>query len=195
MDNISEARDLTLYEGKTEQKTRFIEMRAKGYPYSKICKELGVSKTTLSVWNTELSDEVKRHKSESLQELYDAYYMHKEARIKRLGDTLSNIDKELSNKDLSQIPADKLLDYKLKYMDALREEYVEPQDTETVIKVNAQGILDEIVSLLNKVKRGEITKEQALRENLVIANLLKAYESNVLEKKIEALQAIINSRG
>lgn len=181
--------------GREELRLSFVELRAKGYPYSRICRELKVSKSTLSVWNTELSAEIARLRAENLRELYDAYYMSKEARIRRLGDTLKSIDDELARKDLSEIPADKLLDYKLKYMEALREEYVEPIDTETETELNTQGIVAEIVSLLGKVKRGEITKEQAIRESIVIANLLKAYETGILEKKIETVQAVINARG
>jgi len=186
--------EIILHEGKTEQKTRFVELRAKGYPYSKICKELEVSKGTLTVWNGELSEEIAKLKAENLRTLYDTYFMNKEARIKRLGDMLKKIEDELSKKDLSSVPAEKLLDYQLRYVEALRDEYIEPQDTETVTELNAEGILKEVVSLFAKIKSGEITKEQAYRENIVIANLLKAYENSILEKKIDALKSILHSR-
>ena len=47
----------TIYEyteGKTKQKNQFIELRAKGYSYRKIAKELNISTGTLTVWDREL---------------------------------------------------------------------------------------------------------------------------------------------
>lgn len=37
--------------GKEEQKAKFIHLRAKGYSFAKIAKELVVSKSTLSNWS------------------------------------------------------------------------------------------------------------------------------------------------
>ena len=48
--------------------------------------------------------------------------MTKEARIKKLGDTLEGINTALDGADLSTIPPEKLLDFKLKYTEALKEE-------------------------------------------------------------------------
>jgi len=46
---------LPMHSNRTEQKQKFIEMRARGYPYSKISKELSVSKATLTAWSKVLS--------------------------------------------------------------------------------------------------------------------------------------------
>lgn len=46
--------------GKEEQKHRFVVMRAKGYSYARIGRELGVSKGTLTAWNAEMEAEVAR---------------------------------------------------------------------------------------------------------------------------------------
>jgi len=49
--------------GKEEQKNRFIHLRAKGYSYARIAKELGVSKGTLVNWNPELEAEIAQARS------------------------------------------------------------------------------------------------------------------------------------
>jgi len=46
--------------GKEEQKRRFVELRAKGYSYARIAKELRVSKGTLTAWNIELEAEIAK---------------------------------------------------------------------------------------------------------------------------------------
>lgn len=179
---------------RNEDKLRFIELRAKGYPYSKIAKELKVCKATLVVWNDELKDKIADLKGEQLEELYSNYYMLREARIKQLGETLNNINQALELKDLSELPTDKLLDYKLKYMSELKGEFIELKETNTRMNLNGETILGELISLLAKVRSGEITKEQALKENYILTSILKAYETLNLEKKIEALEAVMGGR-
>ena len=181
-------------EGKTEQKNRFIELRAKGYSYRKIAKELNISTGTLTTWERELSGEIRGLKALQLEELYCKYYMMKEARIDQLGGTLEKINTELNKRDFEGISTDKLLDHKMKYMQALQEEFIDLDRDNTITKLNAQEIIGEIVNLLQRLKSGEITKEQAYRENYILMNILKAYEASILEKKIDTLDAIIQGR-
>jgi transcriptional regulator len=42
----------------TESKQRFIELRAKGWSFDKIAKELDKAKQTLINWSKELQDEI-----------------------------------------------------------------------------------------------------------------------------------------
>ena len=46
--------------GKLDQKLRFVELRASGYSYLKIAKELRVSKGTLANWSRELAAEMEK---------------------------------------------------------------------------------------------------------------------------------------
>lgn len=126
--------------GKNEEKLRFIELRAKGFPYRQITKELKVSKGTLTAWNEEFKEQIAELKTEQLEELYHSYFMVKEARIKQLGETLKEINTALESKTLSELPADKLLDYKLKYVEALKTEFIELHETKTRPKLNAETI-------------------------------------------------------
>lgn len=171
----------------TEKKQKFVQMRAKGYPYSKITKELNVSKATLTAWSRELQERIAELKAEFIEELYEEYFMLREARIKQLGNTLKQVSTALESKDLSKLTADKLLDYKLKYIDVLKNEFIETEKTKSMTNLNGQLILIEFVSLLQKVRTGEITIDQAVKENKILSNILNAYETLTLEKKIEAL--------
>jgi DNA-binding NarL/FixJ family response regulator len=57
--------------GKFELKTQFVELRAKGYSFGKIAKKLRVSKTTVSEWNEELSEQVARLRAQELEAIQE----------------------------------------------------------------------------------------------------------------------------
>jgi transposase-like protein len=109
-----------------ETKERFIELRAKGWGFDKIAKELGKAKQTLIDWSKELQDEIANRKALELEALYETYYLQRENRIQNFGAMLSKIKKEVESRDLSDIPTDKLLDLFLKYSNQVKEEIIEP---------------------------------------------------------------------
>jgi len=84
-----------------EQKAEFIRLRAEGRSYSYIADTLHISKSTCTAWERELKNAIAELKQEQLNELYSSYYMTKEARIKKLGDTLDSINTALEGADLS----------------------------------------------------------------------------------------------
>lgn len=178
-----------------EVKTEFIRLRAEGRSYSYIADTLNISKSTCSSWEAKLKDAIAELKQEQLDELYTAYAMTKEARIKKLGDTLDSINTALDGADLSEIPPEKLLDFKLKYTEALKGEYagsIKPYQFSE--KVEAKDIVIALGDLLNRVRSGEVTTEQANRESTIIANLLKAYDIVEIKTKLDALEEIIGGR-
>lgn len=180
----------------SDTKAEFIRRRAEGKSYSVISKELEIAKDTCSKWEKELKDEIARLKGEQLAELYDSYYMTREARIKKLGDTLDNINTALATSDLAQLPPDKLLDFKLKYTEALKAEYIPTGQPHTLpAEFGADDILAALGDLLNRLRSGELTDGQASRESMVLSNLLRAYDAVELKTKLEALEAVIQSRG
>uniref|UniRef100_UPI0040473DF9 hypothetical protein n=1 Tax=Algoriphagus sp. TaxID=1872435 RepID=UPI0040473DF9 len=109
-----------------ETKKRFIELRAKGYSFDKIAKELGKAKQTLLDWSRELDQEIAQAKALELDSLYESYSLYKEARLKALGEILSKLKKEVDNRDLTDLPTDRLLDLFLKYEGVVKESLVEP---------------------------------------------------------------------
>lgn len=99
----------------TDKKLEFIRLRAEGKSYRAIEETIGVSRSTCSEWERDLSSEITCLQQESLEELYNAYGMAREARIRRLGDTLQRIDEAIAEVDFTQIAPERLLDLKLKY--------------------------------------------------------------------------------
>ena len=110
----------------TEQKEKFIELRAKGYSFDKIAKELGRAKQTLIDWSKELEEEIANLKALELDALYEKYYLHKETRLQTFGELLSKIKKEVDSRSLSDVSTEKLLELYLKYLSLAKEEVVDP---------------------------------------------------------------------
>ena len=178
-----------------ETKTEFVKLRAEGRSYSYIADKLHISKSTCTEWERELKSQIAELKQEQLNELYSSYYMTKEARIKKLGDTLETINTALAGADLSQLSPEKLLDFKLKYTEALKEEYTGTTKPFTFSgKIEPRDIVTALGDLLDRIRAGEITTEQAQRESGVLANLLKAYDIVEVKTKLDALEAVIGGR-
>ena len=178
-----------------DQKNDFIRLRAEGKSYTAIGKELNISKATCTAWEKELKAEIAEKKKEQLEEMYEAYYMTREARITKLGQTLESIEDALSEVDFTQVSPEKLLDYKLKYMEALKQEFI---DTTPAIPLddsfNPRDIIVVLADLLKRIRNREINLDQATRETMVITNILKAYETVELKAKLETIEGIIGSR-
>ena len=109
-----------------EVKEKFIELRAKGYSFDKIAKELGKAKQTLIDWSKELQEEIGNRKALELETLYEKYYLLKEVRLQTFGEMITKIKTEVERRDLSDVPTDKLLELLLKYNGQINEEIVEP---------------------------------------------------------------------
>ena len=97
--------------------------------------------------------------------------MHKERRIQQLGGTLQRIDAALAAKDLSELPADKLLDLRLKYERALKAEYVEP--AAPIAGDSLEAILLQYKAVLERSQSGESTPAQTKAQVTVIKEALQ----------------------
>lgn len=181
--------------GKEEQKAKFIHLRAKGYSFAKIAKELGVSKSTLSNWSQELEEQIAKAKAMELEALQEEYYILKEGRIKLLGEQLRAIQQELNGRDLSKVNTDRLMELQLKYFGELKEEYVEPRMVDkTGIKLNSKDIAEQLQSVLTRYRAGEINESQAKQQQTILQAMLKAIEQTELEARLEKIEAILESR-
>jgi len=139
-----------------QDKEQFIELRAKGYSFDRIAKELGKAKQTLIDWSKDLQDEIANLKGLELEALYERYYLLKESRLQTFGEMLTKIKKEVESRDLSDVPTDKLLDLFLKYNSQVKEEIVEPiYKTSQEIKEERQDreILEELTTLQSEPLR------------------------------------------
>lgn len=133
-----------------QTKERFIELRAKGWSYDKIAKQLGKAKQTLIDWGKELEDEIANLKALELEALYEKYYLLKESRIETFGELVKKLKDEVMSRDLSEVPTDKLLELLLKYENQLKDEVIEPRfKTSTEIKEDKldRELLDELTTL------------------------------------------------
>ena len=103
-------------------KERFLELRAQGYSFYKIAQELKVSKQTLINWDKEFKLELDNLKAIEMDKLQKEYHIAKTERIKLFGEKLKKINKELDNKELKNLSIEKLLEYLLKFTNALKKE-------------------------------------------------------------------------
>jgi hypothetical protein len=110
----------------TDVKQRFIQLRAQNWSFDKIAQELGKAKQTLIDWSKELQDEIANLKAVELEVLYEKYYLLKEARLQTFGEMLTKIKTEVEQRELTDVPTDKLLELLLKYNTLVRDEIVEP---------------------------------------------------------------------
>jgi hypothetical protein len=181
--------------GKEEQKHRFVVMRAKGYSYARIGRELGVSKGTLTAWNTELEEEIARVRAMELEALQEEFFLLKEGRIRLIGEQLKAIQTEIGRRDLTQVRTEKLLELQLRYFEELKGEYVETgQRTQTGPKLNSSDIAEELQGVLARYRTGEISEAQAKLEEAILQSVLKAIEQTELAAKLERLAAVVQSR-
>lgn len=178
---------------KLDKQAEFIKLRARGLSLRQCGEQLGTNKDTCNKWDRELKAQVAKHKAERLADVYTEYGMYREARIKALGTALNNIDSELSNRNLSDVPTDKLLDFKLKYTEALAGEYIPLSiQTDEGQPLDAKAIIMRLDDLYKRVRDGETTREQAQTELVVLSGMLRAYDTSELEEKMDKLRRAIS---
>jgi IS30 family transposase len=107
-------------------KEKFIDLRAQGYSYDKIAKQLNKAKQTLIEWNKDLQGVIAERRAYELEALYEAYKITKEGRLRNLGETLNRLRDEIARRDLSEVPTEKLLDLLIKYSTQVKDEVIEP---------------------------------------------------------------------
>ena len=140
-------------------KERFIELRAQGYSFDRIAKELGKAKQTLIDWSKELQEEITNRKALELEVIYEKFFLLKEARLQTLGEMIAKIKAEVEKRNLSEVPTEKLLELLLKYNSQVNEETVEPlfKSSEEIAEERTErGLLDELTSApgLRRLKVG-----------------------------------------
>ena len=139
-----------------DTKQRFIDLRARGWSFDKIAKELGKAKQTLIDWSKELQDEIANLKAMELETLYEKYYLLKENRLQTFGAMLIKIKEEVLTRDFSEIPTDKLLDLLLKYNTQVKDEVIEPtyKTSEEMLEDRMdKELLEELTAIKPEMRR------------------------------------------
>lgn len=162
------------------KKNEFILLRAEGRSYSFITQKLEISKTTCIKWNKELEEKILAQKQDNLTDLYKTYNLTKEARIERLGTTLKKIDSALEKVDYSTIAPEKLLDYKLKYTQALKDEY-KPFNMAYREMTNCDDYILELKALLTNIRSDDYINRKSTSEINNELLLLKEIRKATLE--------------
>ena len=133
-----------------DQIEKFIELRAKGWSFDRIAKELGRAKQTLIDWSKDLQEEIANRKALELEALYETYYLQRESRLQMFGAMLTKIKEEVESRDLTDVATDKLLDLFLKYNSQVKEEIVEPiykSSQELTEEKEDRELLDDLTTL------------------------------------------------
>jgi len=140
-----------------ETKQRFIELRAQGWSFDKIAKELGKAKQTLIDWSKDLQEEIANRRALELEALYETYYLLKEAKIKKYGAILSKITNELESRDFNNVPTGRLLELYLLYFEKLSQEIIEP-NFKSSEELKEEALDREILNSLTQPQSGEIKR-------------------------------------
>lgn len=158
-----------------QKKRAFITARAEGKSYEQIAKDLGISKSTCTKWSKDLEEEITTLQEAQREEIITTYKMQKEARINGLTAILEKIDTAIEEIDFKELSPRELLNLKLQYTRAIREETPEPIEVIGDSDINTiQGIIGQLNFLL--LRAGQIPPA-TLKANI---ELLKA-KKDILE--------------
>jgi hypothetical protein len=113
----------------TEQKEKFVELRAKSWSFKKIAEKLNISKPTLVEWSKELNQEIANMKAIELEALQEKYFLQKKQKIELYGEQLEKIKKELDtrleNNEIKEMKIGELFKLFFDYMDKLEGEKIQ----------------------------------------------------------------------
>jgi len=87
------------------------------------------------------------------------------------------------------------MELQLRYFEELKGEYVKTgQKTRIGTKLNSSDIGEQLQKVLTRYRAGEIDESQAKLEQSVLQSMLKGIEQTELARKLERLEAIVQSR-
>ena len=90
-----------------DKKRRILELRAKGYSYSKISKDVGVAKQTAIDYCKGQEEQIATLQALELEELYEQHGITKRERIAAHASLLSKIRTEIDTRDLTDVSTGK----------------------------------------------------------------------------------------
>lgn len=93
---------------------KFVELRARGWSYYKISKDLEVSRQCLIGWSRDLTLEIRNRRAIEHEALLEQYALTHEARIQYLGELLKKVREELAGRSLDKVSTERLLDLSLR---------------------------------------------------------------------------------
>jgi len=92
---------------------------------------------------------------------------------------LQRIDSAIAKKDLTEIPAEKLLKLKLEYEERLQAQHTEPTEgKESFTEYSQEEMLEAVAALYEKIKAGAISVQQAKTELATLEGVQRAINAN-----------------
>lgn len=91
------------------EKQKFIELRARGFSFDKLSKELGISKPTLLKWSQEYSKEIANLTYFQLEAILAQFRLEKNARVEAMASLLDRASEELKSRPLDNLSIKELL--------------------------------------------------------------------------------------
>ena len=110
-----------------DKRTKILELRAKGKTFRAIAEEVGVAKQSVVDECKRNDEKIATLKAFELEELYERHRITKEERIAAHASLMARIREEIDNRDLTEVPTEKLIDLYLKQGTALEEQIIEPK--------------------------------------------------------------------
>lgn len=94
-----------------KQITDFIQMRIEGKSFDEIAKQMAIAKSTLIDWNKKVTvrDTINQEKVFAINEIVKIFQQDRKERLKVLLQLSQKINNELLNRDMADVPTDKLL--------------------------------------------------------------------------------------
>jgi len=105
-----------------KEEEKFIKMRAQGILFTKISKEINVSKPILIEWNREFEKEIAHWQFLAAEALLEQYGLMRMARLERFTTLLNSPLSELKKRNLELLSSKELLDFILYLEGCLSEE-------------------------------------------------------------------------
>lgn len=90
------------------RKLHFVRRRSEGATYAVIAAELGVSPSTLVNWSREYRQDIQNLRAMRMEALQNEILNDPELRVRRMARLLSEIETELSNRKISELPTSRL---------------------------------------------------------------------------------------
>ena len=177
-----------------DKRAEFIICRAEGLSLRATANKLDIGKTTCQRWDKELKQEIGETRRETIKNLLDAYSMHKQGRIKALGDTLKRINNALEKKNFEDMEPGRLLELKLKYMTELKDEYTGVTPAISGDLQDGKAVVLALGDLLDRVRAGDVPTDQVQKETAILMQMIRAFDTVEVKAKISEIEAYIQAQ-
>lgn len=182
-------------ENRRAKRLRFMELRANGETIKAASASVGISERLGKTWSKDIELETASAVNSRESEIIAKYGLRRRERIERLAKATEAVINAAERIDLNALAINspvKLLELYLKFNEALANEESTGQSIQIDLQ-SAQGVLNGLESLYNRVQRGEVSKTQVDNELKILNAALQAVDSAKTAERIAELEAMIDA--